>query len=59
MSKTEENKSIGRKIDLDFVSRNWMLLVKLDRLGFSPEEAKQIARKIEAGKIILRDLVKK
>lgn len=51
-----EIKSEGRKIDLDFQSRNWMLLTKLSRMGYSVREAKRLARSIEAGKISLRDL---
>lgn len=50
------NKSNGRKVDLDFESRNWLLLVKLSKLGYSAKEAKRLAKKIETGRMSLRDL---
>ena len=49
----------GRKIDLDFESRNWLALVRLSRMGYSPKEAKQIMRDIEAGKLAFKDVRKK
>jgi hypothetical protein len=48
-----------RDIDKDFVSRNWLFLTRLSRMGYSPDEAKQIMRKIEAGKISFKDLIEK
>lgn len=47
------------KIGVDFEGRNWLTLVRLARLGYSPKEAKRIMRKIEAGKMTLRDVKKK
>ena len=46
-------------IDKDFVSRNWLFLTRLARMGYSPEEAKRIMRDIEAGKISFKDLIEK
>ena len=48
-----------RDIDKDFESRNWLLLTRLARMGYNPEEAKSITRDIEAGKINFRDLIGK
>jgi len=48
-----------RDIDKDFVSRNWLFLTRLARMGYSPDEAKQIMLKIEAGKISFKDLIEK
>lgn len=45
-----------RKIDLDFESRNWLFLVRLSRMGYSPKEAKQIMRDIESGKLKFKDV---
>ena len=45
-----------RKIDLDFISRNWLLLTRLSRMGYSVPKSKCLARRIEAGKMSLRDL---
>jgi len=44
------------KIDLDFISRNWLLLLKLARRGYSPSRSKRLARAIEADRMSLRDL---
>lgn len=44
------------EIDRDFVSRNWLFLTRLARMGFTPEEAKRIMRDIEAGRMSFRDL---
>lgn len=46
------------KIDKDFISRNWLALSRLSRMGYTPDEAKRIMRKIEAGKITFRDVKK-
>jgi hypothetical protein len=46
-------------IDLDFVSRNWLALARLSRMGYSPDESKQIMRDIEAGKLTFKDVKKK
>ena len=45
-----------QKIDLDFVSRNWLLLLKFARREYSPSRSKRLARAIEAGRMSLRDL---
>jgi len=53
---------VNKKVNIigaDFEGRNWLTLVRLARLGYSPKEAKQIMRKIEAGKMTLRDVKKK
>ena len=47
------------QIDRDFISRNWLTLTRLARLGYSPKEAKRIMRRIEAGKMTLKDVKKK
>jgi len=59
MSRSVKNESEGRKIDLDFTSRNWLTLTRIARMGYSPKEAKHIMKKIEAGKMTLRDVKKK
>lgn len=51
-AKTEEQNKIY--IGTDFESRNWLLLVRLTEIGYSKEEAK----KIEEGKVSLKDILK-
>lgn len=46
------------KIDKDFESRNWMLLGRLSKMGFEPEEAKKIVNAIEDHKITFREVEK-
>jgi len=59
MSRSPKDENEGRKIDPDFTSRNWLILTRIARLGYSPKEANQIMRKIEAGKITLKDVKQK
>jgi len=47
------------KIDLDFISRNWLGLSRLGRLGYNRKEAMRIIRDIEAGKLTFKNVKKK
>jgi hypothetical protein len=42
----------------DFVSRNWLILTRLSKMGFEPEEAKTIVKAIEDHKITFREVEK-
>jgi hypothetical protein len=46
------------EIDRDFESRNWMLLGRLGKMGFEPEEVKTIAHAIEDRKITFKEVEK-
>ena len=51
-----KNKKEAPKIGVDFLGRNWLILVRLARLGYSPSRAKRLARSMENGHLSLRDL---
>jgi hypothetical protein len=42
----------------DFDSRNWIILVHLIRIGYSPKEARKITADLESGKIENMDGIK-
>ena len=44
------------KIDINFVSRNWLLLCRLSCMGFTPRQAKLLTKKIELGEVKFREL---
>ena len=46
------------KIDKDFESRNWLLLTRLSKMGFEPDEAKKIVAAIEDHKITFKEVEK-
>ena len=46
------------KIDEDFDSRNWLILSRLSKMGFDPEDARKIARAIEKGGIDFKQVLK-
>lgn len=39
-------------VGVDLIGRNWLILVKLNRLGFSSEEALKIAKAMEKGVVV-------
>jgi len=46
---------IGR----DFIGRNWLLLVRLGRMGFSKEEAIRIAKRMEQNNETMEEAIRK
>jgi len=42
-------KDISKMLGISFQDRNWLLLVRLAKMGWSPAEAEVIARALEAG----------
>ena len=45
-------------VDKEFENRNWLLLVRLDKMGFTIEEADRIARAIESDEIRFKEVVR-
>lgn len=52
-------KQKGREIDKDFISRNWLALTRLARMGYNKKESIRIMKEIEAGKLTFRDIKRK
>ena len=48
-----------RQIDKDFISRNWLYLSRLARMGYNKKESIRIMKDIEAGKLTFRDIKRK
>ncbi len=46
------------KIGLDFDSRNWLLLARLSKMGFEPDDARKVARALEKGTINFKQVLK-
>ena len=46
---------IGR----DFIGRNWLLLVRLGRMGFSKEEAIRIVKRMEENDETMEEAIRK
>lgn len=47
------------QIDKDFISRNWLHLTRLARMGYNKKESIRIMKDIEAGKLTFRDIKRK